>query len=100
MNDLFRVRFAVLARGEFIQKRADSLHNLDILLFIVSADIVSFARNALRDNEIERAGMVFHIEPVAHLQTFAVNGEFLAVERMENDQRNEFFGEMVRSIVV
>ena len=44
--------------------------------------------------------MVFDKQPVADLHTVAVNGQRFAVERVQNHQRNEFFREMVRAVVV
>jgi hypothetical protein len=43
--------------------------------------------------------MVLHVEPVAHILTRAVNRDRLACERIENDHRDQLFGEMVRPVI-
>ena len=44
--------------------------------------------------------MVVDEEPVADVRARAVDGQFLAVERVENDERNQLFREVVRAVVV
>ena len=64
------------------------------------ADIVGFANNAFGNNLIQRSGMVFNKQPVANLHPVAVHGQRFAVERVQNHQRDEFFGEVIRAVVV
>ena len=66
----------------------------------MAADIVGLADNTFGNNLIQRARVVFDKQPVADLHTVAVNGQRFAVERVQNHQRNEFFREMVRAVVV
>ena len=79
---------------------ADGFDDLDVFLLIVAADVVGFAGDALRHDLDERPGVILDVEPVADLRTGAVNRQRLAVERMQNHQRNQFFREMVRAVVV
>ena len=44
--------------------------------------------------------MVAHIEPIADLLAITINGERFACECVVNDERDEFFGKMVRAVVV
>ena len=64
------------------------------------ADIVGFADNAFGNNLIQRAGVIFDKQPVADLHPVAVHGQRFAIERVQNHQWNEFFREMVRTVVV
>ena len=100
-NQIFVARHTGWFFGnEFFQQGADGFDYLDIGFFIVSADIVGFADDAFGNNLIQRAGVVFDKQPVADLHSVAVHGQRFAVERIQNHQWNEFFREVVRTVVV
>ena len=99
-DDLIFIFFTVRARCKFIQQRADRFNNFNILFFVVTADVVGFSGNALRGNKIQCSCVVFHIEPVTNLLSFSVNRKFLAVKGVQNNQRNEFFRKVIRTVVV
>ena len=44
--------------------------------------------------------MVLDVEPVAHLQAVAVDRQGLAGQRVDDDQRDQLFGEVVGAVVV
>ncbi len=44
--------------------------------------------------------MVFHIEPITNLVTLAINWQWLAIQRIEDHQRDQLLGEVVRAVVV
>ena len=44
--------------------------------------------------------MVFDIEPVAHVLALAVDGQLLAVQCVENDERDQLLREMEGAVVV
>ena len=44
--------------------------------------------------------MVFHVEPVADVLAFAIDRERFAVADIVDEERNELFGELVRTVVV
>ena len=46
------------------------------------------------------ACMVIHIEPVADVVALAVDGQRLAVHRVQDHQRDELLGELIRAVVV
>ena len=84
----------------FAQLFADDFHNLDILLLVVPADVVNLAHAALVDNQVNRLAVIFHIQPVADIQAFAVDRQRLIRQRVDNHQRNQFFRKMIRPVVV
>jgi len=61
---------------------------LNILLFIVSADIVSFKQPSLLLYHINGFGMIIHIQPVAHILAVAVYRKLPAVQRIVDNERN------------
>ena len=52
------------------------------------------------ENQVDGSGMVFHIQPVAHILAFAIHRQWLAVADVVDEQRYKFFRELIRTIVV
>jgi len=44
--------------------------------------------------------MILNVEPIAHLLAIAIHRQGPAIERIENHQRNEFFRELIRAVIV
>ena len=44
--------------------------------------------------------MVFDIEPVAHVRALAVDGQRLALERIDDHQRDQLLGKMIGAVIV
>ncbi len=44
--------------------------------------------------------VISDVEPVAHVESVSVDGERLAVERVEDDQRNQFFRKLKGAVIV
>jgi hypothetical protein len=44
--------------------------------------------------------MIFDIQPVTDLIALAVNRQRFTVQRIQNNQRDQFFREMVRAVVI
>ena len=79
---------------------ADDLYNLDVLLLVVTADIVDLANTTLVDNQVDSLAVVFHIQPVADIQALTVNRQRLVSQSISDHQRNELLREVIRTIVV
>ena len=78
----------------------DDLDDVDILPFVESANVVRLGNLPVMENHIDGACMVFYEEPVAHILALAVNRERLLVADVVDEKRNQFFGELVRTVVV
>jgi len=100
VGDLAGVGLAVGARAQFVQQRADAPHDAQVGHLVVAADVVGFTRPARFEHAADGAAVVAHVEPVAHLLAVAVDREILAREGVDDDQRNELFGELQRAVVV
>jgi len=57
----------------------DDLDEVDVLPFIEAADVVGVGGLTLVEDEVDGAGMVLHVQPVAHVLTLAVDGKWFAV---------------------
>jgi hypothetical protein len=68
--------------------------------FVPAADVVGFAQLAGLEHSPVGAAVVFHVEPVTHLQAVPVDGQRFACQGVDDHQRDEFFGEVVGAVVV
>ena len=55
------------------------MDDLDVLFFVVSADVVCLKQTALFLNHINALCMVFHIQPVTHIFAVAIDRKLSAV---------------------
>ena len=78
----------------------DDLDDVDVLPLVETTNVVSFRRFAFVENEVDGAGVVYDVEPVAYVFTLTINGEGLAVADVVDEKRDELFGELVRAVVV
>ena len=76
------------------------LDDVDVLPFVEAADVVRLGNLPVMENHVDSAGMVFHEEPVAHVLALAVNRKRLLMADVVNEERNQLFGELVRTVVV
>ena len=52
------------------------------------------------EDSVDGAGVVFDVEPVAHVFALTVNGERLAMAYVVDEERDELLGELVGAVVV
>jgi len=78
----------------------DDLDEVDVLPFIEAADVVGVGGLTLVEDEVDGAGMVLHVQPVAHVLTLAVDGKWFAVAYIVDEEGYQFLRELVRSVVV
>ncbi|MNO04949.1 hypothetical protein D3C81_2261520 [compost metagenome] len=61
------------------------MHHFDVLLFVMTANVVRLADHTFGYHFVQCAGVVFDIEPVTNLIAFAVDRQWLALQCIEND---------------
>ena len=96
----FTVRDMMDEAFRFAQFFANQFNDVDILHFIVAADVIDFADTALLENEVDGPAMVFDIEPVADIEAVPIDRQRLVMQGIDNHEGNQLFREMIRSIVV
>ena len=92
--------FAFLTAKESVNGVDDNLYYIYVLPLIETADVVGLCHLALMEDKVDGTGMVFHEEPVAHVLSFAIYGEWLAVTDIVDEEWYQLLGELVRTIVV
>src|SRR5690606_9552381 len=88
------------SRHFFVKIIADCLHDFEICALVPSADIIFFTWAALLQNEIQSVRMVIDIEPVSDIVAFAINGQWLFLERIKYYKRDKFLRKMIGPIVI
>ena len=78
----------------------DPAHDLDVLALVRAADVVGLARPAALEDGMDAAAEVLDVEPVAHLAAVAVDGQAVAVQRVEDAERDQLLGVLARAVVV
>ena len=81
--------FAFGVAQEPIDGADDDFNQVDVLPFVESADIVGFGDAAFVEDQVDGAGVVFDVEPVADVLAFAVNGQRSAVADVVDEQRDQ-----------
>ena len=100
VGDLRGVAHTVGARTELIEQRAYGVHDLDVGLFVPAAHVVGLAQASGLQHAADRAAMVLHVQPVAHLHAVPVHGQGFARQRVDDHQRDQLLGKMVGAVVV
>ena len=94
------VRLTVGARVEFVEQRAEELHEVDVPTLVVAADAVGVTRATLLDRGEQRAGMVVDVQPIADVLALTVDRDGLTTQALQDDHRDELLGELIRSVVI
>ena len=76
------------------------MDDFDVLFFAVSADVVGFADFPFLQNGQDGFTVIDNIKPVADIFAVAVNRQGFSLKGVVDDQRNELFRKLVRSIVI
>ena len=77
-----------------------NLDEVDVFPLIEAANVVGFSHFALVENKVNCAGVVFDIEPIAHILALAIDGQGFALADIVDKERYELLGGLVRAVVV
>ena len=67
---------------------------------VMSSNIIDLTYSAFADDQINSDAVVFYVEPVTHILPFAIDRDFLIVQDVGNNQRNQFLWEMIWPVIV
>ena len=84
----------------FIQRLADELHDVDVAHLVVAAYVINFTDVAVVDDEVDGPAVILHVQPIPHVDAFAVHGQGLVVQGVGDHEGDEFLGEVVGAVVV
>src|SRR5438067_13923517 len=87
-------------RNEFVKNIADGLDDREIGLLAASSDIIFFSDFAARQYCHERAHVVVDVEPIPAMLAVTIYRQGLTLDRVENHERDQFFREMIGTIII
>ncbi len=85
---------------QLVQRGADGAHDLQVGARLPGADGQGGAGLRLLDSEHQGLGVVVDEQPVPLVGAVAVDGQRLALQRVERDQRDQLLRELPRAVVV
>src|SRR6516162_6783788 len=97
-GDQLAVRCTIRARRELVHSLTDRVDYIDVAQFGIAADIVGLAHPSSFQNHRQCLRMVVDEQPIANIETSAVNRHCFASEPLDDCQRDELFWELMRSI--
>ena len=92
--------FAFAASQQAVDGVDDDPDEVDVFPLVEATYVVGLGCGAFVEDEVDGAGMVFDVEPVAYVLSFAVDGERLAMAYVVDEKGYEFLGELVGTVVV
>ena len=97
-DELLALAFGVAQQP--IDGADDDFNQVDVLPFVESADIVGFGDAAFVEDQVDGAGVVFDVEPVADILALAIDRQRPAVADVVDEQRDQLFGKLIGPVVV
>ena len=80
--------------------REDHPHHVDVPHLAIRTDVIDSARLSIQQSGKNRRAVVLHMDPVAHIQPVAIDRQRLAAQRVQDHQRDEFLGKLIRPVVI
>ena len=90
----------IVVRKHLLKRIQNNMDNLNVLLLVVSADVVTLAQFSFFLNHVDGLCVVIHIEPVTNVLTVAVYRKRFALQCIVDDQRDQFLRELIRAVVI
>src|SRR6266851_353526 len=84
----------------FARQTKQALRHREIFFHVRSPDVVDLADSSAFENCENSTTIIFNVQPVALLFAVAIDWKRSVVERIRDHQRQEFFGELVGTVVV
>ena len=91
---------AFLSAEQSVNGLDNHLDDIDILPLVETTDVVSFGYLTLMENHIDGTGMIYYIQPVAHVLTLTIYWQWLSMTDVVDKQRNQLLWELVWTVVV
>ena len=85
---------------ELIHRIADRADHIDVATLGLAADVVGLAHAAAFQHQRQRLRMVVDKQPVANIESAAVDRHRLALEPLDDRQRDQLFRKLMRSVIV
>src|SRR4029077_8307933 len=99
-GDELAVRHHRVVRPELVEKGADRGHNVEVWLLILASDVVGLSDSSSGQHLANCSTMISDEQPISHVPSIAIDWNWPSAHSMQNHQRDQFFGKLVRTVVV
>jgi len=89
-----------LATQQTVYCADNYLDDINVLPFVETSDVVGFGYLTIMEDNINGTCMILYKQPVTYVLSLAVNREWLLVADVVDEERNQFFGELIGAVVV
>ena len=93
-------RVTVRIAQQSVNSLYQHLYYVDVLPLVEASDVVGLGRPPRVEYQVDGAGVVLDVEPVAHVLALAVDRQRPAVAYVVDEQRYELLRKLVGSVVV
>ena len=87
-------------RPEFVQNPANGVNDFQVGRLVIAANGIGLADTAFLNHLPDGLAVIFHIQPVAHLLTIAIDRQRLAIAGVQDHQRDQLLGELVGTVII
>jgi len=94
------IRDVLNQRLRLPEHREDRFRDLDIRSLVPAAHVIGISRFALVQNRVDTFAVIHHVDPVPDLLPIAVDGEFLALKGVGDEEWDQLLRVLVRAVVV
>lgn len=94
------VRIPAFTWTQLIEDITDRVYHLNILFLTPPSNVVGLTYVAVFQDPKQRPYMIVYVQPVAHIFAVAINRNRVLIKGIEDHDRNEFFGVLVRAVVI
>src|SRR5882672_8534943 len=83
-----------------VENVANEFDDIEVTSLAVAAEIVLLSRPSQRQQTYETLCMVVDIQPITYVGTVAVHRQRFTLDRVQDDQWNEFLRKLVRTVII
>ena len=87
-------------RVGFIEQSQDFADNFQVCLLVSAADVINLARSSPFERHKDGAGMLVRKDPLAHVETIAIDGQWTVFHCVRDQNGNQLFGKLVGTVIV
>ena len=91
---------APLLGPHLVHEIADRCNDIDVRPLAVAADVVRLSDPPVLENRPDRRAMIFDEQPVAHVLSVPVDGQLLALQRVQGHQGNKLLRKLKWPVII
>ena len=97
-NQMFTCTFGIAQQT--VNRLDNHFDKVNVFPFIETTYIIGIRYFSLMENQIDGTSMIHYIEPITHILPFSVNRKRLAMTDVVDEERYQFFRELIRTVII